>query len=209
MTDPDFLALLGPNNSQGINERHFSRGQHLFFRGEAPRAMFYIVSGEARLLRASASGTEMIFQRVHKGFLAEASLDQSAYHCDGVANAETKAIAMPIEHFRAAMVGEAFRNFWLRHLGLELRKVRAQTERLTLRGASDRILHYLETEGTDGAIILSQSRKSWAAELGLTHEALYRTLNRLMTNGVIGVHGCRISLTSRSPQTSHVNYDGA
>jgi hypothetical protein len=27
--------------------------------------------------------------------------------------------------------------------------------------------------------MLNQSRKAWAAELGLTHEALYRALHRL------------------------------
>ena len=201
MHDLEFLALLGPSNGFGLVERRYSRGQHLFVRGDAPQAMFYIVSGEARLMRRSTAGTEVTFQRVQQGFLGEASLNQPQYHCDGVAVDQSQAIAIPIERFRAALADEAFRNFWLRHLSRELRNVRAQAERLTLRSASERILHYIETEGDGGELVLSQPKKSWAAELGLSHEALYRTLNRLTTAGVIGVQGRHIVLKPASPLT--------
>ncbi|MCB1797687.1 MAG: winged helix-turn-helix domain-containing protein, partial [Gammaproteobacteria bacterium] len=63
-----------------------------------------------------------------------------------------------------------------------------------LNSAADRILHYMETEGSDGVIILNQTRKSWAAELGLTHEVLYRTLRRLRESGDIFPDGEKIAL---------------
>lgn len=156
--------------------------------------MFYIVSGEARLVRMSLSGMEIVFQRSRLGFLAEASLDQPAYHCDGIAAANTRALAIPLARFRAELSRDVVRDHWLRHMSHELRRVRAQNERLTLRSASDRIHHYIETEGRDGQIALAQSKKSWAAELGLTHEALYRTLRAMQNAGSLQLSGEHIRL---------------
>ena len=45
---------------------------------------------------------------------------------------------------------------------------------------------------------MSQSRKAWAAELDLTHEALYRTLRKLQAEGVIDIDGNRIAIGRRS-----------
>ncbi|MEB0272987.1 Crp/Fnr family transcriptional regulator, partial [Pseudomonas sp. 5B4] len=53
--------------------------------------------------------------------------------------------------------------------------------------ATDRITHYFESEGSDGAVTLSQSRKSCAKDLGLTHEALYRALRRIQNDGCLKV----------------------
>ncbi len=54
-----------------------------------------------------------------------------------------------------------------------------------MRVAAQRIVHYIETEGRGGVLVLEQSRKAWAAELGLSHEALYRTLRRLQADGTL------------------------
>ncbi len=43
---------------------------------------------------------------------------------------------------------------------------------------------YLESEGSDGSVSLTQTRKAWAAELGLSHEALYRTLKKLQADSI-------------------------
>jgi CRP-like cAMP-binding protein len=51
----------------------------------------------------------------------------------------------------------------------------------------------VETQPLQG-FELTQTRKAWAAELGLTHEALYRTLRRLAEQGAIAVDGTRICL---------------
>jgi hypothetical protein len=63
--------------------------------------------------------------------------------------------------------------------------MRSQCERLALRGATDRIQHYIESEGDKGRLELSQTRKAWAAELGLTHQALYRALAGMQRSGRI------------------------
>jgi hypothetical protein len=79
------------------------------------------------------------------------------------------------------------------HLSRELRLQRLRNERLSLPTAAERIFHCIETEGVGGVLTLAQSRKSWSAELGITHEALYRALARLKATDRIEVEGLRIA----------------
>ena len=79
-------------------------------------------------------------------------------------------------------------------LAREVLKLRARCERLSLHSAAERILHAIESEGTAGTLTLMQSRKAWAADLGLTHEALYRSLARLKATGTLVVDGTRLTL---------------
>jgi CRP/FNR family transcriptional regulator, dissimilatory nitrate respiration regulator len=96
--------------------------------------------------------------------------------------------------FIEALADEGFRNRWIGHLARELRRVRAQAERMSLRTAQERIIHYIVTEGENGSILLSHSNQDWAAELGLTHEALYRALARMERSGQISVDGTAVSI---------------
>ena len=164
--------------------------ESLFRIGDSIRFIFLVISGEARLIRLDRNGGEVILQRSRGGFIAEASLDSHAYHCDAVASESTTLLAFPSSAFRSALEEDpAFRRAWQSQLAKEVRKLRAQCERLSLHNAADRIIHYIESEGTDGVLTLNKSRKSWAAELGLSHEALYRTLRRMQDDGVLDVAG--------------------
>jgi CRP-like cAMP-binding protein len=156
--------------------------------------MFAVLAGEVRLVRASPDGAEIILQRARRGLLAEASLDQPRYHCDAVAAEPAELVSIPRSDFRAALDDDAFRSRWTTQLLHELRRVRAQAERLSLHTARERIIHYIEAEGDDGGIVLSQSKKDWAAELGLAHEALYRTLADMQREGQLSVDGAVLSL---------------
>ena len=132
----------------------------------------------------------MVMQRARNSFLAEASLESAAYHCDGVASEAMLALAFPVGEFRLALAEcPNFRSQWISHLLREMRRARAQVERQGLRNAGDRILHYLETECPSGHLLLRQTKKAWAAELGLTHEALYRALGNLTRQGVLRIEG--------------------
>jgi CRP-like cAMP-binding protein len=170
-------------------------GETVFRRGDRPTAMMCVVQGEIRLVRRSLDGTEIVLQRSRGGFIAEASMGSKAYHCDGVTAVAGQLLRIPMRAFRDALDHDPdFRNAWIAHLAREVRSLRAQCERLGLHGAAQRILHYIESEGCKGVLALSQSRKAWAAELGLSHEALYRTLRSLQAEGVVSVTGTTISL---------------
>jgi len=175
--------------------RVVSAGTALFRRGAKPENMYAVTDGEMRLLRTTSRGAEIVLQRARAGFLAEASLDQTTYHCDAIASSDCALVAIPIALFRAALANQPFRQAWIAHLARELRKVRAIAERANLRTARERIIHYVETEGRGGAFALTQSKKDWACELGLTHEALYRELARMRARGELVSDDGKIRLT--------------
>ena len=184
-----------PLRTAGVH-RDLVAGERLFSLRERPHWMFYVLAGEVRLVRRSATGGEIILQRGRSGFIAEASLWASAYHCDGVAAEAGTALAFPREVFHAALHQDPqFQSAWMQHLASEVRRLRAQCERLSLHGAAERILHYIESEGRDGCLELKQTRKAWAAELALSHEALYRALSRLQAEGILVVARNRITRT--------------
>ncbi|MDR3452806.1 MAG: Crp/Fnr family transcriptional regulator [Rhodoferax sp.] len=165
----------------------------LFRTGDPVRYVYLVISGEARLVRLARNGSEAILQRSRGGFIAEASLDSRSYHCDAITTEPTTILLVPAATFRAALEEDPmFRRAWQSQLAKEVRKLRAQCERLSLNKAADRINHYIESEGVNGVLTLYQSRMSWAAELGLTHESLYRTLRRMQDDGVLDVDGARL-----------------
>lgn len=195
------LAHVSPALRAAARPRTFAAGETVFRQGDRPKAMFCVLAGEIRLVRRSPDGAEIVLQRSRGGFFAEASLESRAYHCDAVAAAQGQLLSFPMKAFREALEHDPlFRGAWIARLAREVRKLRARCERLSLRGAAERVLHYIEVEGSGGTLTLAQSRKAWAAELGLTHEALYRTLRRLQTEGMIVVSRDRIALgRSRVP----------
>ena len=48
-----------------------------------------------------------------------------------------------------------------------------------MKSVKDRVLHLIHTEGKNGQYQVHTGLKSLAGELGVTHEALYRTLAAL------------------------------
>lgn len=172
----------------------FAAGGVLCLRGAKPTHMYYVLAGELRLVRHTASGDKLVLQRSRQGFVAEASMEAAVYHCDIEAFAAGRLLAFPIAAFRQALDDEAgFSRAWAARMAVEIRRLRAQNERLHLHKAADRVLHYLESEGSGRAVTLAQSRKAWAAELGLSHEALYRTLRQMENTGLLQVSGNRIA----------------
>jgi len=191
------LAILPAGLRDAAWVRPFTRGEILFRQGDTPQAMAYVVAGEVRLLRRSPSGAELILQRSRGGFIAEASLDAPVYHYDIVGADDGRLLMLPRNACQSALERDPdFNRAWIRLLAAEVRRLRARCERLSLNTAAERVLHYLETEGVDGVVLLGQTRKAWAAELGLSHEALYRVLRKLQQTGDVQIDGARIALSA-------------
>lgn len=191
---PD-LAHIPPQLRDAARVRMFAAGEAVFRQGDRPKAMYRVLEGEVRLVRRSRAGAETVLQRSRGGFFAEASLESGAYHCDAVVVVESRLLSFPKAAFREALNGApAFRDAWMAQLAREVRMLRARCERLCLHGAEARILHAIESEGMAGTLTLAQSRKAWAAELGLTHEALYRALARMQGAGTLDLDGTRLTL---------------
>lgn len=197
------LAALPLAARQSVRMHHVSRTAQVFAKGDRPVAVYCIVSGAIKLVRRSIAGGEIVLQRARDGILAEASLDQPVYHCDAVATEDSDLIVILLKAFADGLADKVFRQAWVGHLARELRRVRTHAERLSLKTARERIVHYIETEGSSGEICLSQSKKDWAAEMSLSHEALYRSLATMARKHEISVSGSVVRLTVGGIKSRH------
>lgn len=158
----------------------YAKGERLFAAGEKPFYMFFLSSGEVLLERTGRHGESVVLQRTRYGIVSEASLQSARYHCDGKAVATSEITAVPISEIQAALEADpAFSKRWIGMLNREVKRLRLQCERLSMHRVQDRLMHFLETEGQQGKYPLASGLKSLAAELGVTHEALYRCVAEL------------------------------
>lgn len=178
--------LLPPSLLAAAAPMQLRKGDRLFAQRQRPRHMYFVLGGEIVLERIGEQGQAVVLQRVRQGFIAEASLQSGAYHCDGIVTADGRAVALPLEALTAELARDpAFALRWIGMLNQEVRRLRGQCERLSLRGVGDRLLHLIETEGVDGRLAIPHGLKSLATELAVTHEALYRAVAALEQENVL------------------------
>jgi CRP-like cAMP-binding protein len=80
----------------------------------------------------------------------------------------------------------------------QLQEVRQRLELRNVRSARDRIMLYLELKADpDGLVAVGGELQDIAADLGLTREALYRTLATLEQDGAIKRDGTGLVLKRR------------
>ena len=184
---PDTLRkLLTPSLMAAASGLELRKGDSLFQQRQRPRYMHFVVGGEIVLERIGEGGDPVVLQRVRQGFVAEASLQSGSYHCDAVVTSPGRTIAVPIEPLKAELAtNSAFALRWIGMLNAEVRRLRAQCERMSLKGVGERLLHMIETEGVDGRLPIGSGLKSLATELAVSHEALYRAVASLERSGVI------------------------
>ena len=82
-------------------------------------------------------------------------------------------------------------------LNAEVRRLRAQCERMSLKGVGERLLHLVATEGVDGVLPIGSGLKSLATELAVSHEALYRAVAALEKDGVLARDAGRLWVTRK------------
>lgn len=183
---PEPLKELLPDSLlKQCQTQQFAKGDYLFHLGKVPQSMFFIVSGEAVLSRANTYGESTVLQRCKGGFLSEASLLTDVYHCDAIATHSGTAITLPIAAFRESLKKEDFSLKWVKLLSREIMRLRTQSERLGLKDIKSKLIHLIETEGKSGLLSLDANYKSLASELGVTHEALYRTIAKMEADGLL------------------------
>jgi CRP/FNR family transcriptional regulator, dissimilatory nitrate respiration regulator len=170
-------------------QRKLRAGQSLFRQGDRTTGIYEVVSGKLRLARVDPSGREAIlYSAVAGDIIGEASLFSPVYHCDAIAS--TKAVVRlypkPVilaEFQRNQKAAQAF----MAMLARQIMGLRTRLELRSIRSARDRVRHHLALNaGPDGrTVVLPGTVKELAGDLGLTHEALYRTLSEMENDGEI------------------------
>jgi CRP/FNR family transcriptional regulator, dissimilatory nitrate respiration regulator len=170
-------------------DQSFGPGEAVFRMGAAARHVHFLAQGRVTLSRFGPQGEEVSIHAARAGeFFAEASLHSERYHCTAVAAQAALVASIPSEDLRALLRSDAeFAMQWLDIVSRQLRQARTRVERLCLKGASERVRHLLLTEGSGATHLyaLHGTIKHLAIDLGLTHEALYRTLASMEREGVI------------------------
>lgn len=196
MDDSGWLAA--EIRSTGI-ERELKREEALFRSGQRTVGLYEILRGKVRLSRVDRSGREAILHNATAGdTFAEASLFSGIYHCDAIATTAARVRLYP----KAAVLNELRRSpdvarAFMAGLARQVMGLRTQLERRNIRSARERVRHFLVLNvGADGRTVEVPGRlKELAAGLGLTHEALYRTLGRMAAEGEIKRFNGKIRLS--------------
>ncbi len=188
-----------PEVVAGLTSRVIMAKGDVIFRAGAPaRHVFFLVRGRVTLHRFGMAGEEVAIHGALAGeFFAEASLHSDRYHCTAVATAGGEALRIASADLCARLRADpACSMAWLAIVSSQLRQARARVERLSLRGAAERVTHLLMTEGRGPmhSHAMRGTVKELASELGLTHEALYRTLATMEREGVVVREGNKLSL---------------
>jgi CRP/FNR family transcriptional regulator, dissimilatory nitrate respiration regulator len=186
MNAPDWI----PPTVLGAALRHsLAAGETLFLREDRPVGLYLLESGEVRLTRSDAEGREMTLFRAQPGeTFAEASLFSEMYHCDAVASVPSVVYLLPRSAVLGAFASEPdIAQAFMATLARQVMNLRTRLENRNLRTARERVLHHLglQASGMDRVVRVNGNLKAMAAELGLTHESLYRTLATLEAEGVI------------------------
>jgi len=172
-----------------VIERTLKAGQTLFRSGARTAGLYEVTRGKIRLVRVDRVGREAVLHVASAGdTLAEASLFSSTYHCDAIATTEAVVRLYP----KAPVLAELERNpkvakAFAAMLARQVMTLRTRLEQRNIRAARDRVHHYLAVNAdADGrTVAVSGTLKDVASELGLTHEALYRTLADMAADGEI------------------------
>ena len=170
-------------------ERALTAGEAVFRLGDKASGLCEVVSGRVRLARVDRAGHETILYVAGAGeTIAEASLFSPVYHCDAVASSAATVRAYP----KAAVLAAFDKNpkaaqAFTATLARQVMNLRTRIEQRNIRSARERLRHWLHINaGTDGrTVVIAGTLKDIAAELGLTHEALYRNLAVLERHGEI------------------------
>lgn len=170
-------------------ERRLEAGETLFRQGEHAAAIFGVAEGRLRLIRSAGSDRSVVLHTAQAGeFLAEAALFAGAYQCDAVAAVDSRVRVYSKRDLVAALRRDPdLAARFMAVLSQQLHALRTRLEERNIRSARERLLHHLAlATGADGRTVrLTGTVMDLAADLGLTHEVVYRTLAALAKDGVI------------------------
>jgi CRP/FNR family transcriptional regulator len=176
-------ALLTQALHAAASQVSLARGQMLFRVGEPVEHIYFVLQGELLAVRYLPDGSEAVMQRARTGeFFAQSAMAVKRYSCDARAGELTLIARLPVRTVLDTIATDGpFALAFAAQLAGDLRRQCTRVERLRIKRARDRVLHYLVCEGP--LILPGRKLQDWARELGLEPETLYRSLAELQANG--------------------------
>ena len=184
-------------DQKSLVKRSLARNELLFRQGDKVAAIYFVEAGRLRLERRTRDGRLLALGTTSAGeFFVEAALFAETFHCDAVATERSRVRVYPkVAVLNALRADPASAMSFLQLMARQVRQLRQRLELMKVRSARDRVMLYLElSAGPDGSVSLRGPIQDMAAELGLTREALYRTLATLKREKAIERTDARILL---------------
>jgi CRP-like cAMP-binding protein len=185
-------------DQQALERRSLARNEALFRQGDKVTAIYFIETGRLRLDRRTFDGRTLIVGTAPAGeFFVEAALFADIFHCDAVATEPSRVRIYPKTTVLTTLrTDSASAMSFLALVSHQVIALRQHIELMKVRSAKERVTLYLDLNaGPDGHTVTPRGQlQDIASELGLTREALYRTLASLERAGAIERTGERIML---------------
>jgi CRP/FNR family transcriptional regulator, dissimilatory nitrate respiration regulator len=185
-------------DQQSLERRSLAQNEVLFRRGDKVTAIYFIEEGRLRLERRTFDGRLLFLGSTPAGeFFVEAALFADTFHCDAVAAEPSRVRVYPKAAVLSALRSDpASAMSFLADVAHQVIELRQRLELMKVRSAKERVMLYLDSRaGPDGRTVNLQGQlQDIAGDLGLTREALYRTLANLERAGAIKRTGTRILL---------------
>lgn len=197
LSDPELERV-----ARFTRERHLSKGELLFQRGDIAHGFYFVVSGQLKLAFSSAQGNEKVVEIIGP----QQSFGEAVMFMDRPYPVFAEALSdMSLLHIGQSVVSDlvdqdpGFARKLLAGMAIRLHNMVRDVETYSLRSSTQRVIGYLlqQTESDDGKpseISLPTSKQVIASRLNLTPETLSRIFHDLADNGLISVHGKRIEL---------------
>ena len=195
-------------DQQTLERRSLARNEVLFRQGDKVTAIYFVEAGRLRLDRRTFDGRSLVLGTTAAGeFFVEAALFADIFHCDAVATEPSRVRVYPKGALLTALRTDPENAIsFLALMAHQVIELRQRIEVMKIRSAKERVMLYLDLHaGSDGRTVKLQGPlQDIAGELGLTREALYRTLAGLERAGVIERDGATILLKKSLGARMHV-----
>ena len=191
-------CLLGALPAAHVVRLRLERGSAVFRQDDTATAIYIVESGRVRLARVMADGAALVLQVADAGqSFAEAALSAARYHCDATAELDSTVLRLPKRDLLAALAADPAQALALAlAFASQVRDLRAWLELRNIRSATQRLLAWLHlrASGSPPQVSVTHSWTLIAAELGLSREAVYRSLTALERDGRIARSATAIRL---------------
>jgi CRP-like cAMP-binding protein len=177
------------------SRRTLAAGERLFAAGDPANAMFHVERGGVLLSRLDVP----LHNAEAGSAFAEWALFTDTCPCDAVATTDSTVLAFAKTPVLLLLKAHPDLNLaFSAYLARQLHRMRGRLELVRQKGARERVIGYLVRAGAaDGAITLDRTLTEVAHDIGLTREALYRTLAKLEKEGALRRDGTRSFLLVR------------
>ena len=197
----DFLA------SSRVHIMEYTQGDIVFHDGDLPRYLYVLLAGEVHIRKDSFSGRHIFISEIAEpgDVFGEVYLLLGKPY-DMYVEALRQSLLLAIESMAFSLT-EMTNSPAARHVQKNLMEILARKayfmhsklKILTSGSLRERIARFLFWESeSDGRILLSMNRETWAAYLSVARPSLSRELSAMQREGILSVSGREIRIVNRN-----------